>query len=63
MEKGRICFRCYGDLEEEKRLDYPYYCNSCDENFYEFETIKTETFEQDYCYSIRDVKINNLLKE
>ena len=37
MEK--ICFRCYNTLEKEKELDYPYYCGSCDENFYEFETL------------------------
>ena len=38
-EKEKICFRCYTDLEQEKELDYPYYCSSCNENFYEFETL------------------------
>jgi hypothetical protein len=38
MEK--ICFRCCNTLEKEKELDYSYYCSNCDENFYEFETIK-----------------------
>ena len=39
MEKVKICFRCYENLEKEKELDYPFYCKSCDENFYEFETL------------------------
>jgi hypothetical protein len=42
MEK--ICFRCYSTLKkEEKLLDYSYYCENCNENFYEFETLTTQT--------------------
>jgi len=29
-------------LEKEKEIDYPYVCRNCDENFYDFETIKTK---------------------
>ena len=54
-KQEKYCPKCDGKLEteKEKEIDYPYVCKSCDENFYEFETIE---FEQDYCYSIRDVK-------
>jgi hypothetical protein len=53
------CPKCSGKLEaeKEKEIDYPYLCKCCYENFYEFETIKPIKFEQDYCYSIRDIKI------
>ena len=42
MEKEKYCPKCDGQLEveKEKEIDYPYVCKDCDENFYEFETIK-----------------------
>ena len=40
MKETTICPKCYSELEKEKELDYPYVCKDCDENFYEFETIK-----------------------
>ncbi len=42
----RICFRCGTEVEEETveslKEEYPFYCPECDENLYEFETIKEE---------------------
>tara|TARA_R100001530_G_scaffold10639_4_gene10529 strand:- start:919 stop:1197 length:279 start_codon:yes stop_codon:yes gene_type:complete len=35
-----LCPNCYNELEKEKEIDYPYVCRNCDENFYDFETIK-----------------------
>ena len=34
---GPMCRRCSSQLEEEKVLDYAYYCRTCDENFYQIE--------------------------
>lgn len=38
-KKLKRCPKCNGLLlhEHNKECDYPYYCASCDENFYEFE--------------------------
>lgn len=40
----KFCPRCgtplYIELEETEG-NYPYYCASCDENFFDFETLKT----------------------
>ena len=40
----RYCPKCSNELEveKEKEIDYPFVCWECDENFYEFETIKTK---------------------
>ena len=38
MDSTKACKKCKAQLEIEKELDYPYYCTSCDENFYEIET-------------------------
>ena len=44
MEKEKYCPKCDSKLEveKEKEIDYPYVCRDCDENFYEFETIKNK---------------------
>ena len=36
------CPKCSGKLEKEKEIDYPYVCLNCDENFYEFESMKDD---------------------
>ena len=42
--KDKFCPRCGSPLlvELEKTMDdYPYYCTYCDENFFEFESLKS----------------------
>ena len=41
-KQEKYCPKCDSKLEaeKEKEIDYPYVCKSCDENFYEFETIE-----------------------
>ena len=36
---GKVCPRCGGSLcvEHNDNIDYPYFCPTCDENFYEIE--------------------------
>ena len=43
----RVCNKCQTEVENEKVLDYPYYCPNCDENMYEIETteLKEKTVE------------------
>ncbi len=36
-EEKAICPKCLHLVEEEKELDYPYYCPTCDKNLYGFE--------------------------
>lgn len=37
------CPRCGSKLDRETEVDgYPFVCRECDENFYEFEAIKSE---------------------
>ncbi len=40
--KDKLCHNCLSNLyvEIHKDIDYPYVCLICDENMYEFETIK-----------------------
>jgi len=42
MLKDKLCHNCLSNLyvEIHKDIDYPYVCLTCDENMYEFETIK-----------------------
>jgi len=35
-----FCPRCGHELVRETELDYPWLCEECDENFYDFEVIK-----------------------
>ena len=44
MEEKRHCKICSAEVEIEtcEDIDYPYYCPSCDENRYEFETATKE---------------------
>lgn len=34
---GKFCPHCGKTLYVETETDYPYFCEDCDENFYEFE--------------------------
>ena len=48
----RICRRCKGRVMPEKgklRKKYPYYCPTCYENMFSFETDKTALQEKDIC--------------
>lgn len=38
VNSTKKCKKCNAQVEIEKEIDYPYYCVSCEENFYEFET-------------------------
>lgn len=39
----KICKRCknivFNEKDEELKKTYPYYCKTCDENLFDFETI------------------------
>lgn len=35
-----FCLRCDCKLENEKGLDYPFFCPDCDENMFSFEARK-----------------------
>lgn len=49
MDREKVyCFRCGTELEEEKELDYPYYCPECDENMYTFESITKKGGKHEY---------------
>ena len=43
--KKKLCPKCLNILKNEtnKKLkrEYPFFCSSCDENFYNFEIVKT----------------------
>lgn len=39
MKTHRICGFCGKPVRKETQLDYPYYCPTCDENRYRFETV------------------------
>lgn len=41
-KSGMLCNKCGTEVLVEKELDYPYYCPSCDENMYTFETHEKE---------------------
>ena len=47
MNTFRKCKRCGSYVKKETtkglRKEYPFYCPSCDENMYRFETIKVKT--------------------
>lgn len=36
----RYCHRCGTEVLYEHNLDYPYYCPTCDENMFHFETYR-----------------------
>lgn len=40
--KDKKCHNCFSNVyvEIHKDIDYPYVCLTCDENMYDFETIK-----------------------
>lgn len=38
IESKTRCNKCNSEVQEEKELDYEYYCPECFENMYEFET-------------------------
>ena len=54
---SKYCFRCNTKLEEEKELDYPYYCPTCDENMYSFEALN-EKQSQEYRVHTRNKRTN-----
>lgn len=43
MKTHRVCFRCKTPVKRELTVkSYPFYCPSCDENMYRFETINVK---------------------
>ena len=46
MKIRRVCCRCGNPVEREThkelRKEYPFYCPTCDENMYRFETEKAK---------------------
>lgn len=43
--KKKLCPKCLSVLKNEKdkslKIEYPYACTNCDENFYSVEAVKT----------------------
>lgn len=59
----RICRRCKGRVMPEKgklREKYPYYCPTCYENMFSFETDKTALQEKDICMGMDMKEWRNL---